>query len=205
MSSIFEFVKEDVQLAVSRFGDGTQFFDYLDERLIAPAYFDYLKDRIVENHYDGILGSGKFGWAFSMYAASHPFLPPVYNFPGDLRHQDLYDPMIDPHFEGAAFVYIDNSIYKGRTLGKVNRYVRDWGGRIKAAFVLYDGSRPPHAAAEIVTPFHYIYRWHDGGYRALEDDWQVRPGACTCGLPRNQHGPRELGYMADHLFEERKP
>lgn len=150
-----------------RRGDGTPFFDYLDASLTKVRFFDWFRDMVLDSRqeFDGIIVSGKFGWAFQMYAAYRPVMPPVFNFPGDLRHQQLVDPLIDPMFRNRNFIYFDNSIYKGRTLGQINHYVNSWGGRIASAFVLYDGSRPPHAAAQIVTPFHYIYRWHDGDFR----------------------------------------
>lgn len=163
MTNVFDVIRQDVDYAISRESDGTRFFDLLDEKLCHGVYFRWLEEKLFDIKPYAAIGSGKFGWAFSMYMNGGSF--PVFNFPGDLRHQRLVDPLVDPHFDGREFIYVDNSIYKGRTLKQINDYVTDWGGKILAAYVLYDGSRPPHSPTKIVQPFHYLYRWHDGKFR----------------------------------------
>ncbi len=145
---------------------GTKFFDTLDALLTNVVLFDYLRDRILG---DGpapfnILTSGKFGWAFSVYAQPIPALPPVINFPGNLRHEKLQETTIDPMFRDREFVFIDNSVYKGRTVGQINEYVERWGGKITRAYILYDGSRPPYSWTKTGFKYDYLYRWHEGGF-----------------------------------------
>lgn len=172
MSSIFELVKQEVDTALALRGDSTPFFDWLDQRLCAGPYLQWLGNKVLDQNPKpyAILGSGKFGWAFSMYNHARLSMPPVLNFPGDLRHQPLVDPLVDPYFQDREFVYVDNSIYKGRTLGQINTYVNDWGGKITRAYILYDGTYPPHDAIPPGIDFHYVYRWHDGKFRVWNEN-----------------------------------
>lgn len=168
-SPIFLDVEEEVALTLRQHGDGTAFFDYLDERLaLRSKYHRYLVDRILDEALIPapltVLGSGRFGWAFSMFANGLGSLN-VLNFPGNLRHNRLADPGVDPSFKGREFVYVDNSVYKGRTLGQVNDYVQAWGGKIVKAYILYDGSRPPHSWEGLGPDTDYVYRWHEGGFK----------------------------------------
>ena len=176
MTSIFKLIEQDVADTLALKGDGTPFFDTIDAKLTHPHYMRYLKDKIFDTFLNvnkpyAILGSGKFGWAFSMYMNGNLAFPRMLNFPGDLRHQPLVDPLVDPTFEGRKFVYVDNSIYKGRTLGQISNYVRDWGGEITHAFVLYDGTYPPHDELQMVPNFAYVYRWHKDTFRV----WEPQP------------------------------
>lgn len=160
-----------VQHAVEQFGDGTPFFDWIDQAVTTHDFFDYLRDRVLDHGFkaDGIVTSGKFGWAFSAYAFNRPVLPKVLNFPGNLRHEKLIESWNDPGIKGQNFFFIDNSIYKGRTLSQIESYIERWGGKIIFAHVLYDGSRPGvdglHWWTRRGYPHDYLYRWHEGGFR----------------------------------------
>ena len=167
MANAAEYLSLLVRIATKHYEDGTPFFDFVDQKIAHPTFFNYFRDRILDDglRTDAILTSGKFGWAFSAYAMFMPVLPQVLNFPGNLRHEPLRDPWVDPSFVGKEFVFIDNSIYKGRTLGKIEEYVERWGGRINRAYVAYDGSRPHHDWTDRGYPTAYLYRWHDGGFR----------------------------------------
>jgi hypothetical protein len=170
-----QYLQELVAHATNTKGDGTAFFDFIDHEVARTRFFDYFRDRILDtypypNEPNGIVTSGKFGWAYSAYAFSRPVLPKVWNFPGNLRHDYLQDSMTDPGIAGKRFVFIDNSIYKGRTLNQINEYIRRWGGQIIFAHVVYDGSRPDtfgqHEWTKMGFPHDYLYRWHEGGFKA---------------------------------------
>lgn len=158
---------EMVDHAATTYGDGTPFFDWIDQAVTTRKFFDYFRDRILDDglQTDAILTSGKFGWAFSAYALYRPVLPQVLNFPGNLRHEPLQESWADPGFKDREFVFIDNSIYKARTLRQIESYVERWGGQINRAYVAYDGSRPDHSWTRRGYPTDYIYRWHEGGFR----------------------------------------
>lgn len=149
---IFREIEKDVSLAYQLRGEGTPFFDFLDHRVTREPYFEYLEE-IIPWDTDGIVVSGKFGWAFSMW---YPGEKPVYVFPGNLRHEELKDPGVMPPFKGKVLTFLDNSIYKGRTLSQIIEYVDWWGGFIDKKFVIYDGSLPPHHKG-----IYYLYRWHN--------------------------------------------
>lgn len=160
-----------VEHATKRYGDGTPFFDWIDQAVTTRDFFDYLRDRILDDGFrpDGIVTSGKFGWAFSAYAFNLGVLPKVLNFPGNLRHEKLTESWCNPNIEGQRFYFVDNSIYKARTLTQIEAYIERWGGKIVFANVLYDGSRPrddgEHGWTRRGYPHDYLYRWHDGGFK----------------------------------------
>lgn len=145
-------VRKDVAIAHELRGGGTAFFDLIDRLVTRKAYFAYLEG-LVPWDTDGIVVSGKFGWAFSMWYRG---VKPVYVFPGNLRHDKLVDSGVVPPFKGKVLTFLDNSIYKSRTLDQITDYVSWWGGFIGKKIVVYDGSLPPHHKG-----IHYLYRWHD--------------------------------------------
>jgi hypothetical protein len=145
-------VVKDVTLAYEIRREGTPFFDFIDQRLTREVYFEHL-EQMSRWDTDGFIVSGKFGWAYSMWYRGEK---PVHVFPGNLRHDKLIDPGVVPPLKGRSFTFLDNSIYKGRTLDQIEQYVDFWSGYIERKFVIYDGSKPPHHKG-----IEYLYRWHD--------------------------------------------
>lgn len=144
---------------------GTPFFDRVDTELTHPYFFELLTRRLQDGmprvgYLPPIAVSGKFGWAFSLWVKRESLIVgDLIVFPGDLRHQKLIDPQIHGPL-APEYVFIDNSMYKGRTMGQVDKFLRKYRSKLTEKWVLYDGSLPPHR-----TGVNYIYRWHENGIR----------------------------------------
>jgi hypothetical protein len=168
-------IDDEARAILRNYGDGTPFFDHLDARLTDPYFFDILVRMLQKptarlyNYLPPIAVSGKFGWAFSQWVKKQGLLKSdLIVFPGDLRHQDLPEvywggdnrvPVAD------KYVYLDNSIYKGRTLNKIKAFLKRNNTFIERAYVCYDGSLPPHKLVKGLPKVEYIYRWHEDGIR----------------------------------------
>lgn len=142
-------------------GDGTRFFDAMDDWLCSTDWYslqlDRYLDRAMDHLYVGtpdIVVSGEWGRRFAKWYALRWTTPEVLVLPGGLRHGDL--PAFDIDLSLRSFVFLDNSCYRGRTREKINNRITGAGGRLVDTLVLYDGSR------ERIPGISGMYRYHHG-------------------------------------------
>lgn len=151
-------------------GDGTPFFDHLDEALRSDRWFMPLRmfyemrdNKVLHGPFGGrpiqypdLALTGTFGRRFARHMQKHETFN-TYVFPGNLRHEDL--PPIPLDLTGHRFVFMDDSYYRGRTYQKIKSRIEQAGGEMLWAMVLYDGSREP----PVIPSF---FRFHPlEGYR----------------------------------------
>jgi len=136
-------------------GDGTAFFDAMDDWLCDERWYRYQFNRYAEScssfgshEKPRIVVSGQWGRLFAAWLD----IPTVLVLPGGLRHNDL--PPLDMDLTGQTFVFLDNSCYKGRTRDKIRNRIEEAGGRLAYSFVLYDGSLTP------IDQMEGLYRYH---------------------------------------------
>ena len=120
---------------------GTKFFNALDEYLRNSMFFEMLYRRAMRDYMpDGLLVTGQFGEKFRDWLADRDSMMPVFVQPGDLRHHPErawpHPSLADKHW-----VFLDDSLYAGRTLRACKRSVLMSGGDVVSAHVLYYGAR----------------------------------------------------------------
>lgn len=140
-------------------GDGTPFFDAMDDWLCAREWYALQLDRFIDRLSDSdIVVSGEWGRRFSQWYdeqyGSQPDVPYVLVLPGGLRHGEL--PPLGMNLLKRRFIFLDNSCYKGRTRNKIKQGIEDAGGRLVTSLVLYDGSIDP------IEGISGIFRYHGG-------------------------------------------
>jgi hypothetical protein len=167
----------------SRYGDGTPFFNALDERMRNEFYFNALLIRAFneypgtryEDGIDRFVVSGRFGRAFVAWYPSSQWAryreTPLL-VAGDLRHGPLRPFLVSQGWQLSdnvnravppKYVFLDDSAYQFRTFNKVKEAVENADGSVVGHVVLYDGSRNP---ARVPS----FYRWHDkDGYSTFND------------------------------------
>lgn len=143
---------------------GTPFFDALDATLRTPEWFEIITDAYLEAFpsHPRMVVSGAFGLAYVYWLSKRQlFTPRVLDIPGpvvipgNLRHVTAPDLTVD--LTGETLVFLDDSIFKGRTFGQAQSLVRKAGGELEEGIVIYDGS---HEHWPTIFSF-YRYHWRD--------------------------------------------
>lgn len=135
-------IEHIVAPALAAHGGGSAYFDDLDERLACDEVFRALLYRLsVETPADtGILVTGRWGRQFAEWYYRGVRPRSLMLLPGGLRRWpgalDLA-PALQP---GSRWALLDDTLYAGRTLAAIRRWVRQSGADFAGAFVAYDGS-----------------------------------------------------------------
>lgn len=143
-------------------GDGTAFFNAMDDWLCAPEWYSLQLDRYLDkamdslyvNQWPEIVVSGEWGRRFAAWYALRWATPEVLVLPGGLRHNEL--PPLEVNLSLRSFIFLDNSCYKGRTRDKIRAGIEKVGGRMVDTLVLYDGSREPIDGITGVFRYHSV-------------------------------------------------
>lgn len=139
---------------------GRRYFDLLDTYLRHADVFEAVTAVAFETYGDGngFITSGRFGEAYEDWQRSVPrrMRRPLIVLPGSLRYS-YRTPRIEPHrlYGVRGWVFLDDTLYLGRTLMKVNDALRSDFRSLTGAVVAYDGSHTPFAN---VTS---LYRYFD--------------------------------------------
>lgn len=144
-----------VRMLEIRHTGGTPFFDALDAELRQPYWYRVLFLRYLDEFPDRPIPvvSGRFGIGYATWFSEsdwRAYAPLPIVLPGDLRHNTL--PALNFDAAGHEFAFLDDSYYKGRTYGQIRDRLRECGGRVLGALVLYDGSPAP-----LEVPSFYRY------------------------------------------------
>lgn len=148
---------EEVTGLLSRYTGGTEFFNMLDAAVRHRNYFNCLlgmadSTNTQQINIEGVAVSGWFGMEFAAWLRSSIHNRPLLIFPGDLRHHP--ELAIPPRgILNHSFVFIDDSMYKGRTFAAVKRSIETSGGVCNRAIVAYDGCKEEHSNV------HSMYRY----------------------------------------------
>jgi hypothetical protein len=147
---------------LARYVGGTPYFDAFDDFVRAPAWFGLLlataERSLGAAALENVVVSGQFGRAF---AAWHDGVrSPIRHLlvaPGSLRHvtEFHFDPADAERARGRHFTFLDDSLYRGRTRGHIERALAESGGELGSTLVLYDGSR------QVPRDTTGIYRYFD--------------------------------------------
>lgn len=144
-----------VNEVTEKHGDGTPFFDALDEALCEDYWYVVELNRYFELRDPSlrIVVSGKWGRGFVKFLGtptrwtSTPLV-----LPGGLRHEDLAP--IDVDLTGQRFVFLDDTCYKGRTRNKIRERIEEAGGELVTGLIIYDGAKLP------LKGLYGLWRWH---------------------------------------------
>lgn len=134
-------------------GDGTPFFDTMDETLQETYWLQVQYLRYLDSQYANLnlVVSGKWGEMLEKYLM--PRSPRyVLKVRGGLRHGEL--PPLDVDLTAQRFLFLDDSCYKGRTRDKIAQRIQEAGGELVYSYVLYDGSIDPIPGIEGVFRYH---------------------------------------------------
>lgn len=131
-----------------RYTGGTPFYDALDEELRHPYWYRSLLFRYLDEYpsMPNIIVSGEFGVGFASWLAASdyaPYLPPVLIISGGIRHRELPPQSIQA--KGRQYVFLDDSMYAGRTYSQIRRRITEKEGEMLGAIVLFAGSAAPLA------------------------------------------------------------
>lgn len=166
------YVEQLAETATKLYVDGTPFFDYLDDHLGDDLFLKMLSRDVIDEYgyMPALVTTGKFGEKYRKFLTAQLgelwVIDNLVVMPGDLRHIDI--PVGSPRpRKGKDYLFLDNSIYKGRTLTKTLDWFLRHGAVISDCWVLYDGTLPPHDII-VLGPVKYYYRWHKDGIRVAE-------------------------------------
>jgi hypothetical protein len=128
-----------VEEAYAEFSEGGRsYYDLLDEKLRVPEVFQALhKAAQTRFPHAVMITSGRFGHDFSNWARASKFESHVIVLPGSLRYNPACK--IEPwRLMGRRFaVFIDDTLYAGRTRDAVEAALRRAGRPLDGSFVAY--------------------------------------------------------------------
>lgn len=160
-------VHEVVEEVRGHYPGGRPFFTMLDASLRRPEFFRLAFDAAGHApHYrrgergtwvpsdPTIVLSGKFG------EAMHAWLWKAHQIDsllveGDVRHGGLTPIGRDRVVRGSLYVFIDDSLYRGRTRAQIGARLDDVGAKLIKSVVIFDG------AHEDIPGVESLYRWRD--------------------------------------------
>ena len=170
--SLSDSVEYIAECATAMYVDGTPFFDWLDDRLGHEHFLREMSDDVWRDYgyVPNLVVTGKWGEKYRKW--SEYYLGKYWTenhlvvMPGDLRHREVPEDAKVP-VKGEDYVFLDNSMYKGRTYIKTLNWFLDHDADVTDARVLYDGTLPPHY---IINNYQvkYYYRWHKDGIRVAK-------------------------------------
>lgn len=147
-----------VDKLVAEYGGGQAYFSAMDESVRRPEYFARVTAAAFERFGEHrVVTSGTFGreygswWQESVRRGPWPLC-----MPGGLRKLTAVDAGLftPPGVAGQRFVFLDDSLYLGRTFDVVRDALARGGAKVVGGFVVYDGST--HARGNIGS----LFRWH---------------------------------------------
>lgn len=125
----------------------------LDQAKISPLYRQSERGTYVPEDPTIVL-SGKFGEAMRDWLWKEHQIDALL-VEGDVRHGGLTPLGRDRVLKGGLYVFIDDSLYRGRTRAQIGARLSDVGGKLIRSVVLYDGAHEP------VPNVDSLYRWRD--------------------------------------------
>jgi len=138
MSQIDNIVKEMLR----KHHGGRKFFDSLDDTIRNDeSLINNLMNIVPKDK--NIVVSGRFGRVFSNYfSTNYPKEQrKVIAVKGGLRKEDLVDDLSYLDLKGEDFVFLDDSLYSGKTRDKIREELQKQGADISLTCVVYDGSK----------------------------------------------------------------
>lgn len=137
---------------------GTRYFDLLDTLLRTPDIFEAVTDVAFEEYGTsvGFITSGRFGEAYRDWQrADRGRRKPLVVIPGSLRY-GYRAPVIEHHllYGVRDWVFLDDTLYMGRTLMKVTDGLHNAFRSLGGAVVAYDGSHVPFA--NVISLYRYF-------------------------------------------------
>lgn len=157
MNLIDKIVKE----CLEQHEGGEKFFDTLDENIRSKINtIDFLVINFLLNEeFDGIIVSGKFGKVFANYYSntSYPDVEKIIMVNGGLRKDQPIDDLsyLSDHIKNKDLIFVDDSFYSGKTRNAVRNEIERLGGKLINTYVVYDGSK------EKDETVHSLYRYYD--------------------------------------------
>lgn len=144
---------------VENHGGGAPFFDALDEEVRRPRYFEELT-RLARGYFPRALPvvSGEFGRAYQAWwvRTDQGFTPPLW-VPGGLRGKGV-SITIDDASRSDEYVFLDDSIYRGRTRDRVDNALWTAGAELVGTIVVYDGTP---ISTQHIRHTDALYSWKD--------------------------------------------
>lgn len=161
-------IHEVVEEVRSVYPGGQPFFTTLDASLRRPEFFRLAFDQVKNSvptyrrtergtwvpDDARIVVSGKFGEAMRDWLWKEHQIDALL-IEGDVRHGGLTPLGRDRVLKGSLYVFIDDSLYRGRTRAAVAARLDDVGAGLIRSVVLYDGAHEP------VPSVDSLYRWRD--------------------------------------------
>lgn len=140
----FQKVNEIVMNGVITGWTGTKFYDYLDHEIrnnidILHSFYEVIQT--LDDSWLVVL-SGRFGKNLINYLRWIDYTPKteVLLFEGGLRHNDIVDNVYKylKSYKGCKAIFMDDTMYQGRTMGKISDMLRIHSIKIKEAVVVFD-------------------------------------------------------------------
>ena len=150
------YVAEVVRQVSAVHEGGRPYFEELDRALDWPDTYRILTDHARALYPEAtFVVSGHFGFGYQMWAKRHGHRA-LLTAPGGLRYDSpdyLFDwTQVLGHHQ---FVFLDDTLYLGRTMRRVDDGLRRVARRLTATVVAYDGSH------ELMPRVHSLYRYFD--------------------------------------------
>lgn len=154
-----------VEQLLSEHTGGVPFFDALDDCIKCPDIIETLFQKIHADYPQGIsiIMSGKFGRyvhniLHTMKENHVQNIQHVLTVNGSLRAGVPIDDLsiFRTQIQNVDYVFVDDSLYKGRTLAAVREEIERLEGRVVHTYVVYDGSNKDQLSVSSL----YRYRDH---------------------------------------------
>ena len=134
-------LKTIVEELLSQFVGGEAYFDKLDEVLRDPKNFDIIQNLFSSLSDSNVIMSGKFGYyALELFDNGLISVNSLIVVNGGLRKGEVKDIEVRNLHKNSAYVFVDDSFYKGRTRDKVAEFISKFHCDISHMRVVYDVS-----------------------------------------------------------------
>lgn len=138
-------IKKLVEKLEKKWIGGRAFFDALDYNIKHVIDQEVMLGLVKGNKNEWLASSGEFGdILYKLYQQGKFKCKGLVVFNGKMNANNLnaeyYYPK-DIDIENKKFIYIDDSYFSGKTVNKINDYLKKYGSKIKSTSVVYDGSK----------------------------------------------------------------
>lgn len=130
---------------VLKYHGGRKFFDELDNSIKRILSKDIIISLSKGNPNEWIASSGEFGdIVYKLWMEGKIKCKGLVVFNGKINTYDLnvisYYPE-DFNLNNKEFIYIDDSLFSGKTYHRIDDFLKKYNSKIKSVSVIYDGSR----------------------------------------------------------------
>lgn len=130
-----------VETLLKQFVGGEAYFDKLDEVLRDPENFDIIQKLFSPLADCNVVMSGKFGHhVLELFDNGLIHVNSLIVVNGGLRKGEVKEIKVRNLYKNSAYVFVDDSFYKGRTRDKVAEFMAKFHCDISHTRVAYDGS-----------------------------------------------------------------